>query len=224
MGSAAETRVYELSRVQTRVSVGLEWTGMRVARILTGGFPMKWTMMGQPVLLLSVMCSCVPVTNGFHAELPKRATATIVWGDDLSAVGTATTWLQRQGLAVIERSLLAGTLDMENTDMTHTLKDEAAILRTAEKMGVREVVFVDRGGDDRAPMISVRGVQTESGRVHWSGTARYDTFETRPPKDTLANLTCQALATAWGLREPGTKWFTSSQAMCAIESASMSGQ
>ena len=34
------------------------------------------------------------------------------------------------------------------------------------KMGVREVVFVDRGGDDRAPMISVRGVQTESGRVH----------------------------------------------------------
>jgi hypothetical protein len=91
-------------------------------------------------------------------------------------------------------------------------------------MGVQEVVFVDRGGDDRAPMISVRGVQTESGRVHWSGTARYDTFETRPPKDTLANLTCQALATAWGLREPGTKWFTSSQAMCAIESATSSAQ
>jgi hypothetical protein len=185
---------------------------------------MKGIMVGQPWLLLLVLCSCAPITNGFHADLPKLATATIVWGDDLSAVGTATTWLQRQGLAVTERSLLANTLEMENMDLAHTLKDEAAILQTAKKMGVQEVVFVDRGGDDRAPMISVRGVQTESGRVHWSGTARYDTFETRPPKDTLANLTCQALATAWGLREPGTKWFTSSQAMCAIESATSSAQ
>jgi hypothetical protein len=149
-------------------------------------------------LLLLILCSCVPVTNGFHADLPKGATATIVWGDDLSAVGTATTRLQRQGLAVTERSLLASTLEMENLDQAHTLKDEAAILQTAKTMGVQEVVFVDRGGDDRAPMVSVRGVQAESGRVHWSGTARYDTFKTRPPKDTLANLTCQALATAMG--------------------------
>lgn len=182
---------------------------------------MKGVMVGQRVvMLLLVMCGCVPVTNGFHAELPKRTTTTIVWGDDLSAVGTATTWLQRQGLAVIERSLLAAMPDIENIDLTHTLKDEVTIFQTAKKVGVQEVVFVDRGGDDRAPMISVRGVQTESGRVRWSGTARYDTFETRPPKDTLANLTCQALATAWGLREPGTKWFTSSQKMCEIESAS----
>jgi hypothetical protein len=186
---------------------------------------MKGIMMGQPgVMLLLVMGSCVPVTNGFHAELPKRATATIVWGDDLSAVGTATIWLQRQGLAVTERSLLAAMPDIENTDLTHTLKDEVTILQTAKKLGVQEVVFVHRGGDDRAPMISVRGVQAESGRVHWSGTARYDTFKTRPPKDTLANLTCQSLATAWGLREPGTKWFISSQKMCEIESASTSAQ
>lgn len=58
--------------------------------------------------------------------------------------------------------------------MAHMLKDEAAIVQTAQKMGVQEVVFVDWGGDDRVPMISVRGVQAESGRVHWSGTARYD--------------------------------------------------
>jgi len=61
-------------------------------------------------------------------------------------------------LVVIERSLLADTLEMENLDLTHTLKDEATILQNAPKMGVREVVLVDRGGDGRAPMISVRGV------------------------------------------------------------------
>ncbi|HKN86673.1 MAG TPA: hypothetical protein VJV04_07435, partial [Nitrospiraceae bacterium] len=187
-------------------------------RFVTGGLLTKGIRMGPIGLLLLVVCSCVPVTNGFHAELPKRSMATIVWGDDLSAVGTATTWLLRQGLAVTERSLLAGALEMENRDVTHTLKDEAAILQIAQKMGVQEVVFVDRGGDDQAPMVSVRGVQVESNRVRWSGTARYDTFKMRPPKDTLADLTCQALATAWGLREPGTKWFTSSQAMCEIES------
>lgn len=184
----------------------------------------KRIMMARLGLLLLILCSCVPVTNGFHSELPRRATNTIVWGDDVSAVGTATTWLQRQGLTVIERSLLAGVLETENRDVTHTLKDEATIVQAAKTMGVQEVVFVDRGGDDQAPMVSVRGVQIESGRVHWSGTARYDTFKTRPPKDTLADLTCQALATAWGLREPGTKWFTSSQTMCAIESAAMPAQ
>jgi hypothetical protein len=200
-----------------------EYSSEETAKVylLTGGLPMNGIVMGQAGLLL-VLCSCVPVTNGFHAELPKRETATIVWGDDLSAVGTATTWLQQQGLVVTERSLLAGTLDMEHRDMTHTLTDEATMLQTAKTMGVQEVVFVDRGGDDRAPMVSVRGVQADSGRVHWSGTARYDTFKTRPTKDTLANLTCQALATAWGFRESGTKWFTSSQAMCAIGSGASS--
>lgn len=185
---------------------------------------MKGIVMGPSGVLLLIMCSCAPITNGFHTDLPKQATATIVWGDDLSAVGTATTWLQRQGLAVTERSLLASMLEIENIELTHTLKDEVSILQTAKKIGAQEVVFVDRGGDDRAPMISVRGVQAESGRVHWSGTARYGTFKTRPPKDTLANLTCQALATAWGLREPGTKWFTSSQKMCEMENASVSAQ
>ena len=112
---------------------------------------MRGTMVGRSWLLLLVLYSCGPITNGFHADLHKRATATIVWGDDFSAVGTATTWLRRQGLAVTERSLLASSLEMDNMDVAHTLKDEAAIL-------------------------------------------------------------------------PGAKWFTSSQTMCAIESAATSTQ
>lgn len=168
-------------------------------------------------VLLLAACSSPPVTDGFLVDLPKPGTSTIVWGDDPSAVGVATTWLQKRGLSVIERSTLVIDLDAERTALAHTLADEAAILQAAKKLGIQEVVFVDKEGDYRAPLIMVRGIQLESGRVHWSGSARYPTFETRPPKDTVANLTCQALATAWNFRPPGAKWFLSSEAMCLID-------
>lgn len=168
-------------------------------------------------IMLLAACSSPPVTDGFLSDLPKPGTLTIVWGNDSSAVGVATTWLQKRGLSIIERSTLAIDVDTNGIEFAHTLLDEVAILQTAKKHAVQEVVFVDRGGDYRAPMITVRGVHMESGRVHWSGSARYATFETRPPKDTLANLTCQALATAWNFRPPGTNWFKSSEAMCTVE-------
>jgi hypothetical protein len=167
-------------------------------------------------LLLLAACGSIPVTDGFLKDLPKPGTPTIVWGNDLSAVGVATTWLQRRGLSVIEPSTLAADVDREKTEVAYSLLDEAAILQSAKKLGVQEVVFVDRGGDYRAPMITVRGVVIESGLIHWSGSARHSTFETRPPKDTIANLTCEALATAWNFRPSGTKWFKSSESMCAL--------
>jgi hypothetical protein len=111
---------------------------------------------------------------------------------------------------------LVADVDKERAELGHTLLDEAGILQSAKKLGVQEVVFVDRGGDYRAPMITIRGIVIESGLIHWSGSARYPTFETRPPKDTIANLTCEALATAWNFRPSGTKWFKSSESMCAL--------
>jgi hypothetical protein len=164
-----------------------------------------------------VGCSAIPVTDGFHGQLPSPGTNTIVWGDDLATVGTATTWLHRRGLSVIERSSLQLGLEAESIQLNHTLKDEAAVLRTAKKMGVDEVVFVDLAGDLRAPMVTVRGVNVETAHVRWSGSARYTSFEARPPKDKLVNLTCEALAKAWGFRPAGKERFTSSQKMCALD-------
>jgi hypothetical protein len=171
-------------------------------------------------------CSAIPVTDGFRQDLPKPGTPTVVWGNDVSAVATATTWLQKRGLIILERTALAqeldaSTVEMLNTlDLSHTMKDEIAIIRAAKKLAVQEVVFVDKGGDTRSPMISVRGLSVESGHVHWTGTARYDKFVTMPAKHTLANLTCQALATAWEFRAPGSKWFVSSEKMCNAENSS----
>ena len=173
--------------------------------------------------MMVLVAGCVPVTDGFRHELPTKDTLTIVWGDDVSAVGMATTWLQKRGRSVLERSLLYANLETDNLELTHTLKDEAAILQTAKKMGVQEVVFLDRGGDARAPMISVRGVEVPTGRISWSGSARYASFETRPTKDALALLTCEALATVWGFRPAGTKWFLSSEKMCAVDAALPTG-
>ncbi len=177
---------------------------------------MKRAMCHLGWILLLVGCGSVPVTDGFLKDLPKPGTPTIVWGNDLSAVGVATTWLQKRGLSVIESTTLVADVDKERAELGHTLLDDAGILQSAKKLGVQEVVFVNRGGDYRAPMITVRGVLIESGQIHWSGSARYTTFETRPPKDTLANLTCEALATAWNFRPSGTKWFKSSESMCAL--------
>lgn len=164
-------------------------------------------------------CSTV-ITDAYRSQLPQAGTRTIIWGNDTSAVGVATTWLQKRGLLVVERSSLVKDLETEaeelvrTIDLSHTLKDEAIILKVARKVNVQEVVFIDRGGDDRAPLVTVRGVTVETGEVHWSGIARHANFEKRPAKHTLANLTCEALATAWEFRPPGNKWFISSEGMC----------
>jgi hypothetical protein len=60
--------------------------------------------------------------------------------------------------------------------------------------------------------VSIRGVNVETSEVLWSGTARY-TSEVRELDNTLVQLTCQALATAWGMRPAGQKAI-SSQDMC----------
>ena len=174
--------------------------------------------------LAMVFCAgCVPVSDGFRHDLPAKDALTIVWGDDGSAVGMATTWLQRRGRPILERSLLYTNQETDHLELTHTLKDNATILETAKKMGAQEVVFINRGGDHRAPMISVRGVEVQTGRISWSGSARYATFETRPTKDALALLTCEALATVWGFRPAGSKWFLSSEKMCALDGALPTG-
>lgn len=167
-------------------------------------------------------CSTV-VTDGYPGHLPAPDTRAIVWGNDPTAVDVAATWLQKRGLSVIERSMIGAEVEAEaeemvrTIDLGHTLKDEAIVLRAAKKMNVQEVVFVDRGGDDRAPLVAVRGLAVDSGVVRWSGNARHKSFKDRPARHTIANLTCEALATAWEFRPPGNKWFISSESMCVAK-------
>ena len=105
--------------------------------------------------------------------------------------------------------------------MLHLVFERAVIfINTSFQKELRSSFKVDsQGGEggtvtEYSASVSVRGVNVQTSEVAWSGTARY-------PKpisgieDALTRLTCQALATAWGLRPPGQDKFDS-QAMCTI--------
>ncbi|TLY29438.1 MAG: hypothetical protein E6K63_05130 [Nitrospirae bacterium] len=163
-----------------------------------------------------------PITDGFRKSLPPPHARTVVWGGHPSATGTAVSWLQRQGLRIVERSKLQKVLDEQTIRLTHTSDDEAQVLRVGKLLGAEVVVFIDSpvtGGHQSSggaygniaasgsatvysTSIWVRGVDIESGEVLWSATARYpESFSNLD--DMLVRLTCHALATAWGFRQVG---------------------
>ena len=51
------------------------------------------------------------ITDGFHSTLPNRNARLVVWGKHPSATETATTWLQKRGLKIVERARLKQVLD-----------------------------------------------------------------------------------------------------------------
>lgn len=167
-----------------------------------------------------------PITDGFRHALPKPADRVVIWGGHPAATGAAINWLQRQGLRIVERAQLRKIFDEQRTQLTHSSDDEAHVLQAGKILGANVVVFLDTpitGGNrtsggsfaygsvgasslDSASVYStsawVRGVSIESGEVLWSATARYpESFANLD--NVLAELTCHALATAWGFRKSG---------------------
>lgn len=150
------------------------------------------------VFLLTGCASAVPpVTEGVHTELPAPHSLTVVWGNHPAIVAVATTWLLQQGLMVIEQSKLQQVLaEAPNHEMP--VGKDTPVLNAAKNLGAKMVVFITQSGDVRAPIVAVRGVDVETTQILWSGSARYPEYLQRPISDLLANLTCEALAVAWG--------------------------
>ena len=157
-----------------------------------------WRGLACGILLLNGCASVsLPLTEGFHTELPPPKTITIIWGSPPTVVTTATTWLLQQGLIVIEQSKLQQALAAVPNSEPLVVKD-TAVLNAAKSMGAKIVVFITQSGDVRAPIVTVRGVDVETTQILWSGSARYPEYMKRPFSDLLVNLTCEALAAAWG--------------------------
>ena len=169
------------------------------------------------IILLFSGCSPVPITDGFHSELPTAGTRIIVWGNHPAVVETATTWLKKQGLYTFDPASVGRVLKKKDVQWVHTFQDEMAVLQAAEILGAEQVVFTNRLGDRRAPGVSVRGVRVKTNQVMWIGSGRYSDYLKNPENDLLAKLTCQALATAWGYRPAGKKRFVSSLGLCMVE-------
>lgn len=177
-----------------------------------------------------------PITDGFHHSLPSPSTHIVIWGTSSTVTGTATTWLQKRGLRVVERAKLLQVFEEQRIRLTHTADDEGPILRVGKLLGAGMVVFTDAsvtsgvvsnysvnaygGGGGSATVtsasVSIRGVDVETSEVLWNGVARYPQNSSSAPEDGLVKLTCQALATAWGFRPAGDQAI-SSQSMCAAE-------
>ncbi len=169
-------------------------------------------------------CASTPITDGHYVRLPEGNTPVIVWGNHPAVVETTTTWLKKRGLRLFDPASLESVLDEKALRWEHTFEDEKNIIEAAKKLGAKEVVFANQYGDRRAPSVSVRGLNVEDNLLEWMGSARYSGFLKDPKNDMLARLTCQALATAWGYRKPGDKWFKGSYGLCMVNEEDKGGK
>lgn len=175
------------------------------------------------VVLLVILASCqsyntptVTETDGSHVRLPNGSTKAVVWGTHPEAVKSLKTWLLKQRVTLVD----GVKMDQLASDIgLHTPVSNADVLKLAKLAGTNQVIFVDADVSawqrsdivtffGQAPVIYnaslfIRALDAETGEIDWNGKAlSTQTFTNLT--DGIHQLTCQALATAWGLREPGT--------------------
>jgi hypothetical protein len=153
----------------------------------------------------------VPVTDGFHTSMSNGNETIVIVGSNHSANSAATIWLQKRGLSVLERSQLDQILAEQQLRLVRSSDDEAMLLHVGRLAGASQIVFIDT----TSSAVSIRAVDLESGKIGWTGSAHYRDMRIKEPGDPTMKLTCQALATAWGFREPGDIYIPSQQ-MCDL--------
>ncbi len=175
----------------------------------------------------------IPTTDGYHSKLPTPYTRAVVWGTRPDTVQSVSTWLLKKGILVVDQTKLMQAAADQRVTISGYQYAETDVLRTAKLVGARLVVFAnaDVGSWEVLGMeyglprsmkvysgtISLRAVDVNTGEIEWSGKAqssdRFNNLE-----EGISQLTCHALATAWGLRNPGT---TSPDNICPAGSGVM---
>ncbi|MGE0276925.1 MAG: hypothetical protein AB7G68_16275 [Nitrospiraceae bacterium] len=191
-------------------------------------------------LFLSFITACksystieTPITDGYHSKLPSPYTRAVVWGTRPDTVQSVSTWLLKKGILVVDQTKLMQAAADQKVSINGYQYLETDVLRTAKLVGARLVVFANAevgswkvvGMDSGLPRsmkvysgtISLRAVDVNTGEIEWSGKAqsseRFNNLE-----EGISQLTCHALATAWGLRNPGN---TSPNSICPTGSGVM---
>ena len=153
----------------------------------------------------------VPVTDGSHSDISNGNETVVIVGDNSTANRVATTWLQKRGMSVLERSQLDQILAEQQVRLVRSSDDDAMLFHVGRIAGASQIVFIDT----TSSTVSIRAVDLESGKIRWTGSAHYRDTRYKEPGDSSMKLTCQALATAWGFREPGDIYIPSQQ-MCDL--------
>ena len=178
------------------------------------------------VLLLLATTGChgytlleTPTTDGFHSKLPAPYTRAVVWGGRSDTIQSDSTWLLKKGLLVVDQTKVLQAAADQKVSLSGYQYLETDVLRMAKLVGARLVVFSNAevgswealdwsGGWPRSQRvysatIALRAVDVNTGEIEWSGkaqsTERFSNIE-----EGINLLTCHALATAWGMRNPGS--------------------
>ena len=159
-----------------------------------------------------------PMTDGFHSKLPSPYTRAVVWGGRTDTIQSASTWLLKKGILVVDQTKVLQAAADQKVSLTGYQYVETDVLRMAKLVGARLVVFSNaevgswealdwsagfpRSQRVYSATVALRAVDVNTGEIEWSGraqsTERFSNIE-----EGISLLTCHALATAWGMRNPG---------------------
>jgi hypothetical protein len=153
-----------------------------------------------------------PTTEGFHSKLPAPHTRAVVWGGRLDTIQSASTWLSKKGVLVVDQTIVLQAAAEQKVTLTENKSLETDILRLARLVGARLVVFSSAevgtweiGFPRRrvySATLAVRAVDVNTGEIEWIGKAQ-STERFIKLEEGITVLTCHALATAWDMRKPG---------------------
>ena len=181
--------------------------------------------LGSAVLLLSIAgCQTyhshpISQTDGTYVKLPNASVKAVVWGSRQESVQSLTTWLMKRGMTLVDDVKMNQMASEIRMNQSGTTISNADIFKMGKTVGAKQIIFVDTdistsrmgqietffGQNENLYTASVfiRALDAESGEIQWSGKAfSMDKFTNL--KEGIHQLTCHALATAWGLRPPGT--------------------
>jgi hypothetical protein len=151
-----------------------------------------------------------PITSGAHTALPTTSQRILLWADPPLA-DMALDWLKSHHYADV---LLPEQGPFQRMQVSHKFSDRAAALAVAKEMGADLVLFLEHEESKEGALIEshcgarfnvnvdVRGLWVTSGDTALRGNAHYPHC-VATSDETFRNLTCQALATAWGYRPSG---------------------
>jgi hypothetical protein len=157
-------------------------------------------------------------TDGTYVKLPNASVKAIVWGTRQESMQSLTTWLMKRGMTLVDDVKVNQMVNDLRMYQPATTISNAEIFKVGKTVGAKQIVFVDTDvstwhtGDFEAffgqtqnlytASVFIRALDADSGEIQWSGKA-FSMNKFTNLKEGIHQLTCHALATAWGLRPPG---------------------
>jgi hypothetical protein len=163
------------------------------------------------ILLILEGCSATPppsgihfpITNGSHTLLPSAQQRILIWGDPLLA-RMAEEWLRSHHYSSI---LMPPQIPYPPLDpqvaLVAAAEANASFVLILEREVLKEGALIQANCGARFNItVKVRGLSVERGESVLRSNAHYPHCVEHNDQ-TVQNLTCQALATAWGFRSAG---------------------